>query len=119
MSSKKDNPHSVSSILASTPRSKGKKSRKRRLHTEAEPQGATAAAVGKDDSICTGTRPCVLSEFIKIADSIPDIKYRVLDPSGTEAESTCTLEVTPATCTVTQLGPMDVVRLLLGYANIR
>ena len=118
--SSKDNPHSVTSILASTPRSKGKKSRKRRLHTDslAEPQGAVAtAAVGKDDS--TGIRPCVkdcvLSEFIKIADSIPDIKYRLLDPSGTEAEST--LEVTPATCTVTQLGLMDVVRLLVSATS--
>ena len=116
--SSKDNPHSVSSILASTPRSKGKKSRKRRLHTaDLESQGAVAAAataaVGKDSQLCV--KDSVLSEFIKIADTISDIKYRLLDLSqGTEAES---LEVTPATCTITQLGPMDVVRLLVSATS--
>ena len=49
-------------------------------------------------------RLCTVS--IKIADSIPDIKYRLLDLSGIDAESV--LEVTPATCNITQLG---VVRL--------
>ena len=118
--SSKDNPHSVSSILASTPRSKGKKSRKRRLHTaDLESQGAVAAAataaVEEDES-----QPCikdsVLSKFIKIADTIPDIKYRLLDLSqGTQASES--LKVTPATCTVTQLGPMDVIRLLVSATS--
>ena len=117
--SSKDNPHSVSSILASTPRSKGKKSQKCRLHTaDMESQGAVAAAaiaaVGKEDS-----QPCVkdsvLSEFIKIADTISDINHHLLGLSqGTEAES---LEVTPATCTTTQLGLMDVVRLLVSATS--
>ena len=117
--SSKDNPHSVSSILASTPRSKGKKSRKRRLHTvDLESQGAVAAAataaVGKDSQSCI--KDSVLSEFIKIVDTIPDIKYRLLDLSqGTEAKS---LEVTPATCTVTQLGPMDVQLLVSATSGL-
>ena len=68
--SSKDNPHSVSSILASTPRSKGKKSRKRRLHTDslAKPQGAVAAAVGKDDS--TGTRLGLVSKTVYCLNSV-------------------------------------------------
>ena len=71
MNSKKENPHSVSSILASTPRSKSKKSRKRRLHTDslAESQGAVAATVliaTNDDSIGTGLAGCVITEFMKV-----------------------------------------------------
>ena len=124
MSSRKEgNPHSVSSLLTSTPRSKAKKSRKRRLHTYSlvEPTEGAAAVVsadadtatGKDDSTGTGScvQNCVLSEFMKIADTIPDIKYRLFDPSGAYAG---TLEVTPTTCNVTPLGPMDVVRLVVS-----
>ena len=48
---------------------------------------------------------------MKIADTIPDIKYRLFDMSGAYAG---TLEVTPATCSVTRLGPMDVVRYSVG-----
>ena len=53
----------------------------------------------------------ILSELIKVADSVSSMKYRFLDPKGMEAEST--LEVTPATCSVTLLGPVAVVRLLV------
>ena len=117
MSSKKDNPHSVSSILESTPRSKSKKGRKRRLHTEslAESQVATVPVATSDDN-SAGARSAgcvILTEFMKVAGSIPDVKCRLLDRSSIEsAEST--LEVTPATCSVTQLGPMDVVRLVVS-----
>lgn len=125
MSSRKEgNPHSVSALLASTPRSKAKKSRKRRLHTYSlvEPPERAAAgadantATGEDDSTGTGScvQNCVLSEFMKIADTIPDIKYRLFDMSGAYAG---TLEVTPATCSVTPLGPMDVVRLVVSSTS--
>ena len=66
----------------------------------------------KDDS-AGATSGCVITEFMKVADSIPDVKCRLLDPSGIEAVES-TLEVTPATCSITQLGPMDVVQLLVS-----
>lgn len=98
------NPHSVSSILVSTPRS-SKSKRNRKLKLQAQSQ-ETSASGGAED--------CVLSQFLNVLDSISDVKYRILSPKGLENG---TLEVTPATSNVSALGPVDVVRLLVSETS--
>lgn len=78
----------------------------------AESKGAVAATSTNNDSAGAGLADSVITEFMKVAGSMPDVKCCLLDPSGIDtAEST--LEVTPATCSIMQLCPMDVVRLLV------